>query len=126
MRVGEDGYRWEFRLRTDEQPGELTDRRRLLALIASWTPGIPDDELHVLGTASYTFRAQVADRWRTGRNFLLGDAAHLTPPFVGQGMGAGTRDAHNSPGSSPVSSPAARARPYSTPTRPNATGMHGS
>lgn len=47
MRVGEDRYRWELGLPTDEQPEELTDRRRLLALIAPWTPGIPDDELHV-------------------------------------------------------------------------------
>ncbi|MEU4682287.1 FAD-dependent monooxygenase [Streptomyces xinghaiensis] len=95
MRVGEDRYRWEFRLRTGERPEELTDRRRLFALIAPWTAGVPEDELHVLRTVSYTFRARVADRWRQGRVFLLGDAAHLTPPFIGQGMGAGLRDAQN-------------------------------
>ena len=40
--------------------------------------------------AEYTFRAQLADRWRDRRVFLLGDAAHLTPPFVGQGLCAGS------------------------------------
>jgi 3-(3-hydroxy-phenyl)propionate hydroxylase len=95
MRVGPDRYRWEFRLRTDEQPQDLTEHGRLRALIAPWTHGIPEEELHVVRTASYTFRAQVADRWRQGRVFLLGDAAHLTPPFIGQGMCAGMRDAHN-------------------------------
>ncbi|PBC71066.1 3-(3-hydroxy-phenyl)propionate hydroxylase [Streptomyces sp. TLI_235] len=95
MRIGEDRYRWEFRLRPGESPNTLTDRARLLRLVAPWTTGIPEGELRVLRTAAYTFRAQIADHWSHGRTFLLGDAAHLTPPFIGQGMGAGLRDAHN-------------------------------
>lgn len=52
-------------------------------------------DVRVRRRASYTFRARLADRWRDGHVFLLGDAAHLSPPFVGQGLGAGLRDAHN-------------------------------
>ncbi len=45
--------------------------------------------------AEYNFRAQLADRWRDRNVFLLGDAAHLTPPFIGQGLCAGIRDSMN-------------------------------
>lgn len=95
MRIGETRYRWEFRLLPGENGDAFRDRGRLRPLIAPWTKDVPDRELEVLRVAEYTFRAQVADRWRDRRVFLLGDAAHLTPPFVGQGMGAGIRDAAN-------------------------------
>ena len=47
------------------------------------------------GSATYVFRARIASTFRVGPVFLLGDAAHLTPPFIGQGLGAGLRDADN-------------------------------
>ena len=68
----------------------------LQPLLAPWTrdvAGGPSSSW--CASAEYTFRAQLADRWRDRRVFLLGDAAHLTPPFIGQGMGAGLRDAAN-------------------------------
>jgi 3-(3-hydroxy-phenyl)propionate hydroxylase len=95
MRIGPTRYRWEFRL----LPGESADEHHTLAalrgLIAPWVSDIPDDQLDLVRVAEYTFRAQIAHRWRDRNVFLLGDAAHLTPPFIGQGMGAGVRDAMN-------------------------------
>jgi 3-(3-hydroxy-phenyl)propionate hydroxylase len=67
----------------------------LRQLIQPWVGGIPDDDLKLVRVSEYTFHAQLADRWRDRNVFLLGDAAHLTPPFIGQGMGAGLRDAMN-------------------------------
>jgi 3-(3-hydroxy-phenyl)propionate hydroxylase len=79
-------YRAEFRLAA----GETVDGLDLPALLAPF--GAAGAEL--VRTAEYTYAAQVADRWRAGRVLLCGDAAHLTPPFIGQGLGLGLRDAH--------------------------------
>jgi 3-(3-hydroxy-phenyl)propionate hydroxylase len=95
MRIGSARYRWEFRLHPGETAADYRDMTRLHTLLAPWVQGTPIDEFELLRVAEYTFRAQLADRWRDRRVFLLGDAAHLTPPFVGQGMGAGIRDAMN-------------------------------
>ncbi|MFF5314809.1 bifunctional 3-(3-hydroxy-phenyl)propionate/3-hydroxycinnamic acid hydroxylase MhpA [Streptomyces massasporeus] len=87
MRVGEDRYRWEFRLRNESMP--------VRELVAPWLPPSYAGDFEVVRETQYTFRARVADRWRSGRVFLLGDAAHLTPPFIGQGLCSGLRDACN-------------------------------
>ena len=93
MALPDGGYRWEFRMHEGETPDALL--ARLDALTAPWRDGRPMTALEVVRAAEYTFRAGLADRWRDGRVFLLGDAAHATPPFIGQGLGAGLRDAHN-------------------------------
>ncbi|MEU1995233.1 bifunctional 3-(3-hydroxy-phenyl)propionate/3-hydroxycinnamic acid hydroxylase [Nocardia gamkensis] len=95
MRIGTTRYRWEFRLRPGEAAADYEEIGRVHELIRPWTGDIPVEDVQLLRVAEYTFRAQLADRWRAGRVFLLGDAAHLTPPFIGQGMGAGLRDAAN-------------------------------
>jgi 3-(3-hydroxy-phenyl)propionate hydroxylase len=86
-------YRWEFRMSPGETAEDLARPDRLAELVAPW--GVALDQLELVRAAEYTFAARLAQRWRTGRVFLLGDAAHLTPPFIGQGLGAGLRDAHN-------------------------------
>lgn len=95
MRIGPTRYRWEFQLLDQESADDYAALPALRPLIAPWTLKIDDADLRVIRVADYTFRAQIADRWRRGNVFLLGDAAHLTPPFIGQGMGAGLRDAMN-------------------------------
>ncbi|WP_319461380.1 bifunctional 3-(3-hydroxy-phenyl)propionate/3-hydroxycinnamic acid hydroxylase [Micromonospora sp. RTP1Z1] len=95
MRIGKTRYRWEFQLTPGETADDFRDMAQLHPLIARWTGNIPVAELEIIRAAEYTFRAQVADRWRDRRVFLLGDAAHLTPPFIGQGMCAGLRDGMN-------------------------------
>ena len=95
LRVGADRYRWEFRLRPGETAAGLTAGDGLLRLLRPWTGEVPAGEIEVLRVAEYEFRAGIARRWRDGRVLLLGDAAHLTPPFTGQGLGAGLRDADN-------------------------------
>ncbi|MGY5047093.1 bifunctional 3-(3-hydroxy-phenyl)propionate/3-hydroxycinnamic acid hydroxylase MhpA [Streptomyces sp. 900105755] len=99
MRVGEDRYRWEFRLAEDASLDGPEALEQVRELVAPWVD-LPSanqggGDFEVIRQARYTFRARLADRWRRGRVFLLGDAAHLTPPFIGQGLCAGLRDAHN-------------------------------
>jgi 3-(3-hydroxy-phenyl)propionate hydroxylase len=95
MRIGDRRYRWEFRLLPGETAADYRDLAALKPLIAPWTSRVTDQDLELVRVTEYTFRAQLADTWRRGNVFLLGDAAHLTPPFIGQGLGAGQRDAMN-------------------------------
>lgn len=85
--------RWEFMRLPHETIADLDDGATAWRLLAPWDvhPGNARLERH----AVYGFRACWADRWRRGRLLLAGDAAHLMPPFAGQGMCAGLRDAAN-------------------------------
>jgi 3-(3-hydroxy-phenyl)propionate hydroxylase len=95
MRVGTTRYRWEFRLLEGETAADYDCIAAVVPLVAPWVHGVPQHQLELVRVAEYTFRAQIADRWRDRHVFLLGDAAHLTPPFIGQGLCAGIRDSMN-------------------------------
>ena len=95
MRIGTTRYRWEFRLLDGETAADYDSVGAVLPLVGPWVRGVPQDRLELVRVAEYTFRAQIADHWRDGNVFLLGDAAHLTPPFIGQGLCAGLRDSMN-------------------------------
>ncbi|RNM11669.1 bifunctional 3-(3-hydroxy-phenyl)propionate/3-hydroxycinnamic acid hydroxylase [Nocardioides pocheonensis] len=95
MRIGERRHRWEFRLLPGETAADYATLEALLPLLRPWVSDVPPADLELVRCAEYTFRAQLADRWRDRHVFLLGDAAHLTPPFIGQGLCAGLRDAMN-------------------------------
>ena len=95
MQVTGDRYRWEFQLRDGEDEADLITPDVLARLLRPWTGRGDLAGLHIVRSAGYTFRARLASRFQAGHVFLLGDAAHLTPPFIGQGLGAGMRDADN-------------------------------
>ena len=83
--------RWEFMALEGETLADLNSAERAWELLQPF--GLAPENAILERHAVYTFRGAVADRWRRGRVFLAGDAAHLTPPFAGQGLCAGFRDA---------------------------------
>lgn len=77
MRIGPNRYRWEFRLLDGEKAEDFRAMGTLGPLIAPWTERVDAGRLEIIRVAEYTFRAKIADHWRRGNTFLLGDAAHL-------------------------------------------------
>ena len=82
--------RWEYRLAADETDTEVTSDIWLKREIGAW---VDAEDVELIRAAVYRFRALVPREWRERRIFLAGDAAHQTPPFFGQGMCHGIRDA---------------------------------
>lgn len=84
--------RWEISLKPGEDPARAATPEETWKLLARWLT--PDDG-ELWRQSSYRFHALVAANWRKGRVFLAGDAAHMQPPFLGQGMCQGIRDVTN-------------------------------
>ena len=84
--------RWEFMLRPGEKPEEMERPESVRRLLAPWCDS---ERIRIERTAVYRFHAREAKHFSKGRCFLAGDAAHITPPFAGQGLVAGLRDAAN-------------------------------
>ncbi|WDA40203.1 bifunctional 3-(3-hydroxy-phenyl)propionate/3-hydroxycinnamic acid hydroxylase MhpA [Erythrobacter sp. BLCC-B19] len=90
--MGEGRHRWEFMILPGETPETVSAPAHVERLLAPWNVA---GAVRIERTAVYTFRARIAEEWRKGRVLLAGDAAHQTPPFAGQGMCSGLRDAAN-------------------------------
>ena len=84
--------RWEISLQPGEDPVEAATPQRTWQLLSRWLT--PQDGV-LWRQSSYRFHALVAATWRVGRVFVAGDAAHMQPPFLGQGMCQGVRDVAN-------------------------------
>lgn len=90
--MGEGRHRWEFMIKPGESAEQVSEDAFIARLLAPWKV---DGAVRLERKAVYTFRARIANAWRKGRVLLAGDAAHQTPPFAGQGMCSGLRDAAN-------------------------------
>lgn len=91
--LGLGNHRWEFPLAAHESESDFATQEQLWTLLGSM--GVTPDDVEIHQHAFYRHHVRTAERWREGHVFLLGDAAHLMPPWAGQGMQSGIRDAFN-------------------------------
>ncbi|MGZ2362022.1 bifunctional 3-(3-hydroxy-phenyl)propionate/3-hydroxycinnamic acid hydroxylase [Streptomyces sp. 372A] len=90
--LGPAHHRFSFMLDSAGDFGTESDPNRVWKRVATY---LGPDDADLIRVATYTFRSLIAHEWRRGRVLLAGDAAHQMPPFLGQGMCSGFRDAQN-------------------------------
>ena len=84
--------RWEFAIKKTENIETILSEKYIWNFLKPW---LKKNEAQIERKTIYTFQSALAKKWKKGRVFLAGDAAHLMPPFMGQGMCAGIRDVSN-------------------------------
>ena len=84
--------RWEFAIKKNHSDKKVLSDNYIWNFLKPW---LNKNEAIIERKTIYTFESAIAGKWRKGRVFIAGDAAHLMPPFMGQGMCAGIRDASN-------------------------------
>ncbi|RQS94171.1 bifunctional 3-(3-hydroxy-phenyl)propionate/3-hydroxycinnamic acid hydroxylase [Burkholderia seminalis] len=88
-----DFRRWEFLVFPHEDEAAIAQPDSIRALIAPYVDDI--DRVEIVRARTYTHHSRVAERFVVGRVAFVGDAAHLSPPWIGQGLNAGLRDVGN-------------------------------
>jgi 3-(3-hydroxy-phenyl)propionate hydroxylase len=91
--LAQGNHRWEFPLGAHESETDFDTQEKLWPLLRSL--GVTEHDIDIHQHAFYKHHVRHAERWQAGRVFLLGDAAHLMPPWAGAGMQSGIRDAFN-------------------------------
>jgi 2-polyprenyl-6-methoxyphenol hydroxylase-like FAD-dependent oxidoreductase len=92
--MGPHHRRWSFMIFPGESPEDALKPESVWRRLDR-PEGATQDEFELIRVATYKFQSLYAERWRAGRVFLAGDAAHQMPPFLAQGLCSGFRDAHN-------------------------------
>lgn len=94
LQMGPEHRRWSFMIFSGESPEGAMKPENVWRRLDR-PEGATPEEYELTRVAAYKFQSLFAERWRIGRVFLAGDAAHQMPPFLAQGLCSGFRDAHN-------------------------------